>query len=134
MLTQEQIVYVDMLKREYSHLNKDTLLKLFTDAKWSEAESTEAMARFDGVYIATPAPSSTVMSQPVATSPAWLPPPKSSRYADIIFEDLVVEDTTQQPTENNFNFFGDFSPQKILMGIGILIISMAIVFILYRFA
>ena len=56
MLKQEQIVYVELLKREYSNLDKEALLKLFYDAQWSDAESAEALARFDGTYIPAPIP------------------------------------------------------------------------------
>jgi hypothetical protein len=134
MLTQEQIIYVDMLKREYSHLDKSALIKLFADAQWSEAESTEAMARFEGTYVPSPVLSPTKTPQIENHSPAWSPPPKSSRYADIIFEDLVVEDTQPKVPENNLSNFSHPSPKNILMGISILAISIAIVFILYRFA
>jgi hypothetical protein len=128
MLTQEQIIYVDLLKREYSHLDKAALLKLFFDAQWSEAESSEAIARFDGVYVTTPPPPSATVSQQTVNSPAWLPPPKASRYADIIFEDIVVAESSKE-TASKFSL--KTPSQKVVMIVGTILVFATAAFVFY---
>lgn len=128
MLTQEQIVYVELLKRDYAHLDKEALLKLFAQAQWSDAESSEALARFEGTYVPTP-PSSAIPQ--FTAAPAWVDPPKASRYANIIFEDIVVQQPQKEEPSSKSSFSFRTPNKKVLMGIGAALTFITIPFILY---
>lgn len=130
MLKQEQIVYVELLKREYSNLDKEALLKLFYDAQWSDAESAEALARFDGTYIPAPIPPPVAAPEPV-TSPAWVDPPKASRYANIVFEDIVVEEPQKEVASKNTKIYFKVSRKNILICIGAFLTVATAAFVAY---